>query len=201
MGQGKARARTSMAAAGPARAAPPEQAVIAYPHPGTVRAEFMRSMLALARHCGEQVAGIIDVHAGPNLSRWRNAIVERFLSYDVPWLLMVDTDMVFAPDMLARLVAAADWAERPILGALCYSENEDGEPYSTMYELVEEQGQPSSPGTRPGRRTPPTGSPPPEPGACWCTGACSRPSPDTSPIRSRRGFVRSPSAAGSWARI
>jgi hypothetical protein len=142
MGQGKARARTSMAAAGPARAAPPEQAVIAYPHPGTVRAEFMRSMLALARHCGEQVAGIIDVHAGPNLSRWRNAIVERFLSYDVPWLLMVDTDMVFAPDMLARLVAAADWAERPILGALCYSENEDGEPYSTMYELVEEQGQP-----------------------------------------------------------
>lgn len=116
----------------------PGRAIVSYLHPGTVRAEFMRSTVAMARHSADQIETILDLRAGPNLSRWRNAIVEQFLGFDVPWLLMADTDMVFAPDALSRLLAAADPAQCPILGALCFSEGDDGgEPYSTMYELLE----------------------------------------------------------------
>jgi GT2 family glycosyltransferase len=136
--------RVELATGSPRPAASlPAPVVVAYLHPGTVRAEFMRSMLALAERSRERIAEIIDLHAGPNLARWRNTVVQRFLDeFDAPWLWMVDTDMVFAADTLERLVAAADWAARPILGALCFSQNGDGEPFSTMYELTEDGGQP-----------------------------------------------------------
>jgi GT2 family glycosyltransferase len=117
-----------------------DQAVVAYLHPGMVRAEFMRSMLALDRG---DVEAFIEVQAGPNLARWRNTVVRRFLDeHTAPWLWMVDTDMVFAPGALRRLIAAADPEHVPILGALCFS-GDDDEQYSTMYELVEKNGQPT----------------------------------------------------------
>lgn len=120
-----------------------DRAVVAYLHPGSVRAEFMRSMLDLARRTPDAVAGFIERRAGPNLARWRNSVVRQFLDdTDAPWLWMVDSDMVFAPDTLGRMLAAADWAQRPILGALCFSETDSGEQFSTMYELVEDDGQP-----------------------------------------------------------
>jgi GT2 family glycosyltransferase len=61
-----------------------------------------------------------------------------------PWLFMCDTDMWFERDLVDRLIAAADPVERPVVGALCYSQNTDGgggEPYPTMYELTERDGQ------------------------------------------------------------
>ena len=57
-----------------------------------------------------------------------------------PWLFMCDTDMVFKPDTIDRLIAAADPVERPVLGALAFSQNADGPPFSTMYELTERDG-------------------------------------------------------------
>jgi hypothetical protein len=55
---------------------------------------------------------------------------------------MCDTDMVFDPDVIGRLVKAADPVARPVVGALCYSQNTDGgDPYPTMYELAERDGQ------------------------------------------------------------
>ena len=115
-----------------------DRVVVSYLHPGTVRAEFMRSMLSMARHSADRIETILDVRAGPNLSRWRNEVIFQFLGYEAPWLLMVDSDMVFAPDTLDRLVDAAEAYERPIMGALCFSEGDDGgDPYSTMYELVD----------------------------------------------------------------
>jgi GT2 family glycosyltransferase len=51
---------------------------------------------------------------------------------------MVDTDMVFAADALDRLIARADMLKRPLLGALCWSQNDGAaEPYPTMYDLTE----------------------------------------------------------------
>ncbi len=116
-----------------------DHAVIGYCHPGTVRAEFAASLLAVAMEGRTPLDAVIALESGPNISRARNMIVREFLDANTaPWLLMADTDMWFPGDTLDRLAAAADPAERPVLGALCFSKNADGgEPYSTMYDLTE----------------------------------------------------------------
>lgn len=122
----------------PARMAA-EHAVIGYCHPGTVRAEFCASLLAVCMEGRTLIDSVIAFESGPNISSARNMIVREFLdAQNAPWLLMADTDMWFPPDALDRLIAAADPAERPLVGALAFSKNADGgEPYSTMYELTE----------------------------------------------------------------
>jgi cephalosporin hydroxylase len=57
----------------------------------------------------------------------RNQAVDEFLR-DYPqadWLWWLDTDMGFAPDTLDLLLEAADPAERPIVGALCFAQRDD----------------------------------------------------------------------------
>ena len=113
-----------------------DHAVIGYCHPGTVRAEFAASLLATVMEGRTPVDEVITLEWGPNISTARNKIAADFLARDAPWLLMCDTDMVFPGDALDRLIAAADPAERPVLGGLCYSPAPDGGTYPTMYELV-----------------------------------------------------------------
>lgn len=76
----------------------------------------------------------------------RNATVEEFLRGEGEWLFWTDTDMGFAPDTLDRLLDAADPVERPIVGALCFSQQEyalDGmgghrtRPRPTLFRWVE----------------------------------------------------------------
>lgn len=116
-------------------------AVIGYVHPGTVRAEFCASLLAVAMEGQTPIASVLAVGSGPNISTARNIVCRQFLEQDeAPWLFMADTDMWFERDTIDRLTGAADPLERPVVGGLCYSENTDqggGEPYSTMYELTE----------------------------------------------------------------
>ena len=121
-----------------------EHAVVGYVHGGTVRAEFLASMLALMRKSATVIDSVIEIGSGPNVSGARNMMARMFLEdQTAPWLWMVDTDMVFAPDALDRLIGAADLAERPIVGALCFSQNPGaGDPFPMMYELVEADGQP-----------------------------------------------------------
>ncbi len=122
-----------------------DHVVIGYVHGGTVRAEFMASLLAVARKPGgTRIDVFLAAPSGPNISEARNLVVRRFLEETrAPWLFMVDTDMVFAADAIDRLIAAADPRERPVVGALCYSQDEaGGDPHPTMYELVEADGQP-----------------------------------------------------------
>jgi GT2 family glycosyltransferase len=114
----------------------PDHAVIGYCHPGTVRAEFAASLLSVAMEAETPLDAVITLEWGPNISTARNKISADFLTRPTPWLLMCDTDMVFAGNALDRLIAAADPVERPIVGALCYSPL-DGEQYPTMYELVQ----------------------------------------------------------------
>jgi GT2 family glycosyltransferase len=113
--------------------------VIGYISDGNVRAEFMRSMLRTVSAPGTVVAGTIDRVSGPLLARARNEVVAQFLRQfrrQASWLFMVDTDMVFNPDAVARLLAAADPQLRPIMGGLCFT-NDDSGPLPTLYELVE----------------------------------------------------------------
>ena len=115
-----------------------DHAVIGYCHPGVVRAEFCASLLATAMEGKTPLDSVLTFQSGPNISTARNKIVADFLTRQrAPWLLMVDTDMVFTGDALDRLIAAADPVLRPVLGGLCFSQNGDDDPYPVMYELGE----------------------------------------------------------------
>jgi GT2 family glycosyltransferase len=116
-----------------------DHAVIGYCHPGVVRAEFCESLLATVMEGKTPLDTILTYASGPNISTARNLIADDFLKRPTPWLLMVDTDMVFASDALDRLIEAADPAERPLLGALCFSPSA-GETRPTMYELTQKPG-------------------------------------------------------------
>jgi GT2 family glycosyltransferase len=147
-----------------------EHAVIGYCHPGTVRAEFCASLVATAMEGKTPLDAVLTLASGPNISTARNRIVADFLTRQhAPWLLMVDTDMVFAGDALDRLIAAAHPVERPILGGLCFSQDGDTS-YPVMYELGETKADPSrSSGTRPGPKTPASGSQRRVRRSCSCT--------------------------------
>jgi GT2 family glycosyltransferase len=112
--------------------------VAGYVHGGTVRAEFCASILDLVTKGAATVETVLAYQSGPNIATGRNQLVNTFLSdYSAPWLLMLDTDMVFGADTAQRLIDAADPAERPVVGALCFSQNHEGAPYCTMYDLTE----------------------------------------------------------------
>lgn len=55
----------------------------------------------------------------------RNMVAKRFLEDDdAEWLFWLDTDMGFQPDTLEQLLAVADKDERPIVGGLCFIQQE-----------------------------------------------------------------------------
>jgi GT2 family glycosyltransferase len=118
-----------------------DSVVAGYIHPGTVRAEFCASLLNLVTKGPVPVETVLAYQSGPNISTGRNQLVNSFLTeYTAPWLLMLDTDMVFGEDTAQRLIGAADPVERPVVGALCFSQNHAGgagKPFPTMYDLTE----------------------------------------------------------------
>lgn len=118
----------------------PDHAIIGYVRPALVYGEFTESLLSIAMEGSTPLDAVLRYESGPNISTPRNLVVDEFLrKYTTPWLLMCDTDMVFAPTALDRLVAAAHPADRPLLGGLCYSQNDGAaDPYPTMYELTED---------------------------------------------------------------
>jgi GT2 family glycosyltransferase len=55
----------------------------------------------------------------------RNLAVKTFLDEkETEWLFWLDTDMGFPADVIDRLIEAADPKDRPIVGALCFSQRE-----------------------------------------------------------------------------
>lgn len=126
----------------------PDRVVIGYVHPGSVRAEFCASLLAVCLEGKTPVVSVLAVGSGPNISTARNLVCRQFLEQDsAAWLFMADTDMWFGADTIDRLVAAAHPpggpVQLPVLGALCFSQNTDdpeGAPFPTMYELAERDG-------------------------------------------------------------
>lgn len=66
-----------------------------------------------------EVCGTMGVAAG------RSEVVRQFLATGADWLFMVDTDMGFAPDTVARMVASATEHASPVLGALAFALKRD----------------------------------------------------------------------------
>ena len=74
-----------------------------------------------------KAGGFIAMRYGTDgLVSARNTAVRTFLDEGkADWLWWIDCDMGFAPDTVDRLFEAADPVERPIVGALCFSNRED----------------------------------------------------------------------------
>ena len=93
--------------------------VVGYTTDGTLRYEFVESLLGILH----QVTGRIALKSGPAISRARNDIVRTFLDEtDGTHLFMVDTDMVFGP----RTLEALGSHQKPVVGALCHLLSADG---------------------------------------------------------------------------
>lgn len=90
----------------------------AWIHGEDVRAAYMSSVIAtLTSPNAALIGSFYDYPSGPVLSIARNTCAESFLLSGEEWLWFVDSDTVFGPDTLPRLLALADPAERPILAA------------------------------------------------------------------------------------
>ncbi len=78
----------------------------------------------------------IALEATANLAKARNRLVDEFLHNDdytdCEWLWFCDTDMVFEPNLLHRLLARAVQMDLKILGALCVIVTAEG-PVPTMF--------------------------------------------------------------------
>lgn len=122
--------------AGPSEVAggPPEGVAggavqIAYMHGSRVSHSWHRSLMDTLVY--DKSVGLDVIQAapfavscsGPNsLVEGRNMAATHFLDKtNAEWLFFVDTDMGFQPDALERLLLAADPAERPIVGGLCFA--------------------------------------------------------------------------------
>lgn len=89
-------------------------------HAGTVRVEFMISVMNVMTN--PLIGNMSNSSAGPLIALARNNLVTTFLNRGKEeWLWCVDTDIVFAPDTIDQLMAAADPIERPIMSALYYT--------------------------------------------------------------------------------
>ena len=84
-----------------------------------------------------------DVEAGPNLAPARNMLLKSFLETEDEYFLMVDTDIAFAPQDVAMLLAA----DAAIAGALYFTAALGSEPWPTA--LVEGDQETDSVGESP----------------------------------------------------
>jgi len=110
-----------------------DQAVtVAYVHANQAAYSWHHSMVELighdlANHGRILVGGYIAMRAGTDgLTQARNKAVREFLDDSkADWLMWIDTDMGVAPDTLERLLEAADPTDRPMVGALCFTQHEE----------------------------------------------------------------------------
>lgn len=121
---------------------------LGYLHPNGVSASFHKSLIDLIRHDGGRHLGKYGAvrSAGYGLPEARNYLAAKTLEVGAEWLLFIDADMGFQPDVLDRLMASADPAERPIVGGLCFVWKDRGpdgfngvrsEPLPTIYDYVD----------------------------------------------------------------
>jgi GT2 family glycosyltransferase len=103
-----------------------EKVFMAYPSHGTIDAAFHDCVVRFLAHDSKGQRRVVDgahqCFVSSMLPVARNKLVREFLDRPgLDWLWFVDTDQVFAPDTLERMLAAADPVERPILGALIFA--------------------------------------------------------------------------------
>lgn len=83
---------------------------------------------------------IVDVIAqisSPRIASTRNTLVDGFLRHpaEPEWLWMVDADVVFPPDVVTRLLDAADPIDRPIVSGVYFGGRHHSEQHAHIYRL------------------------------------------------------------------
>jgi hypothetical protein len=106
-----------------------EPIAIGYVHDEFVHARFMRCVLDAERHEGAIVLSV----EGNNVPAQRNDLVRQFLNTGRQWLYMCDTDTVFAPNVVSRLIGKTTPTRRIITG-LVYCDGRP--PHPMMYERI-----------------------------------------------------------------
>lgn len=126
-----------------------EKVVIGYLHPGSYSAGFGESLLDLMQYDASthrrvtEGGGRLSFRASANLAGPRNRVVETFLAYNrADWLLFLDSDMTFDPDLVERLLEYADPEKAPIVGGLCFGFDDNGDVLPTLYGFLDEDDQP-----------------------------------------------------------
>jgi hypothetical protein len=118
------------------------QVVLAWCHGGLVEGAWAMSMMGLVNadaHGPQRVCRFIGVESSPRVPQTRNLMVRQFLTdEDRPeWLLMIDTDMVFAPEAAEALIETAEHVGAGVAGALCFAGGRGSPPYPTIYVVAE----------------------------------------------------------------
>ena len=110
---------------------PATAVAVAYVHSDVVHYSWHHSMtelLALDANLHARIwrGGYVAMRGGTDgLADARNTAIHDFLKDSTAeWLWWIDTDMGFAADTIERLFDAADPAERPVVGALCFANRE-----------------------------------------------------------------------------
>ena len=83
---------------------------------GTLHAPFVHSLFALMNSRHAEVIRQVIPQQGLYVGENRNSIVQRFMTTDSEWLLQIDTDIAFPPDLPEAMVALAG-SERKIVAA------------------------------------------------------------------------------------
>jgi len=126
-----------------------EKVVVAYLTPGLIHSGFAESLLDMLVHDVAFNKRIVDgggrmaLQAGANLSAPRNSLVRKFLAYGkADWMLMLDSDMTFQPDLMERLLEFADPETAPIVGGLCFGFDDKANIQPTLFGLVGDESNP-----------------------------------------------------------
>jgi GT2 family glycosyltransferase len=106
---------------------------IGYVHDELVHARFMRCVLDAEKY---EDALVLNVE-GNNVPAQRNDLVRKFLNSDCEWLYMCDTDTVFAPNVISRLLTHATDTRR-IISALVYCDGRP--PHPMIYKRIADTG-------------------------------------------------------------
>lgn len=114
------------------------EVMVAYCHPMTVLGTFMNCLVTALLWDREHechVESVLSANAGPRISSARNDLVRTFLKHPErpDWLLMIDADMTFDPDIVDRFMEVGDPQDRPIVGGLAYSVGYSGELKPTFF--------------------------------------------------------------------
>lgn len=117
---------------------PTNTVVVATVHSTEVSAFYHSSLLALmlADAAGpRRIVNVMTEFSSANISHARNTLVSRFLDAPGDWLLFIDSDMKFDPDLVDALLFNASPDKAPIVGGLCFGIN-DGVLFPTLYQLA-----------------------------------------------------------------
>lgn len=82
---------------------------IAYLHPGHVEGAFHDSLVHLltSQRGRETIGAIISQETGIGICEGRNLLAAKFMQTGIEWMLMLDSDIAFLPDLIDRLIEIA----------------------------------------------------------------------------------------------